>query len=682
MSAQRQRTELLVENLANSDTTRTPEGGPYRRKDAVFASDPSAAQFSSMFESEMSRRQFGRARCRKWSPIQRDPEKRYLPGHPDADKDGYVAYPAHESGRGYGRSAGRVARLSGQRLGDLRGQRHDSTIAGSVQVEPRHVAEHSSQFHPLSQINTDVRRSRRSATAGSSFKDILSSAISEVEGARSDAAKSVRAISFRRRRRSALHDSGHAARRPGISNVHAGAQQSGFRVSGNHEDADVSPPDRIRSWNNSNDLLATLSTSQRWTILIAAVLISAGLYSLVHWQTESGFRPLYTTLAPEDAAVVVQKLKEGSTPYRLSNNGTTVSVPEDKVAELRLEMAGAGVPKSGRIGFEIFDKTNFGMTDFAEHVNYRRALEGELERSVMAIARGGAGARAHLVSAGIGLQRSAAAGEGQRADQDPRRRSSARDRHSRDHASGRERRRRAGSGIRLGAGHARQSAESRRSAPVATQRRFIGRRARIPPQSGAGSDRQAGFHAGAAGGRGPVSRRGLRGMRSDQRRAERREFRSDPLRHGEFAEDRRHFHSDSRHRQGIPGTASNLPDAAPRPPVTGGGTSRKTENINYQTSRTVKRTVLPQGAIKRLSVSVLIDHEVHWEGTGANAKRVLVPPSPERMKVIHDLVAAAAGFNTERGDQLIRREPAVRIHSESGSAADRGCRQRARIRSS
>jgi flagellar M-ring protein FliF len=66
----------------------------------------------------------------------------------------------------------------------------------------------------------------------------------------------------------------------------------------------------------------------------------------------------------------------------------------------------------------------------------------------------------------------------------------------------------------------------------------------------------------------------------------------------------------------------------------------------------VKRTVLPQGSIKRLSVSVLIDDEAHWEGTGANAKRVLVPPSPERMKAIHDLVATTAGFNMERGDQL------------------------------
>jgi flagellar M-ring protein FliF len=63
--------------------------------------------------------------------------------------------------------------------------------------------------------------------------------------------------------------------------------------------------------------------------------------------------------------------------------------------------------------------------------------------------------------------------------------------------------------------------------------------------------------------------------------------------------------------------------------------------------------VLPQGGIKRLSVSVLIDQEVHFEGSGAQAKRVLTPPPPERLKVIHDLAAAAVGLNTERGDQLI-----------------------------
>jgi flagellar basal-body rod protein FlgC len=91
MSAQRARAELLVENLANSETTRTPEGGPYRRKDAVFSSEPADSPFSSIFEAQL-----GRPDGVKVSEIvvdDREPDRRYLPGHPDADKEGYVAFP-------------------------------------------------------------------------------------------------------------------------------------------------------------------------------------------------------------------------------------------------------------------------------------------------------------------------------------------------------------------------------------------------------------------------------------------------------------------------------------------------------------------------------------------------------------------------------------------------------------
>jgi len=125
-------------------------------------------------------------------------------------------------------------------------------------------------------------------------------------------------------------------------------------------------------------IVGSLTGRQLTTILVVAVLVAGGIYGLTQWQREAGFRPLYTTLAPEDAALMVQHLKESGVAYRLSANGTVISVPEDRIAELRLDMAAAGLPKSGRIGFEIFDKTNLGMTDFAEHINYRRALEGEI----------------------------------------------------------------------------------------------------------------------------------------------------------------------------------------------------------------------------------------------------------------------------------------------------------------
>ncbi len=92
MSAQRARAEVLVENIANSETTRTPEGGPYRRKDVVFSSAGVESPFQSVLRSEMSGQGTG-VRVAEIVTDTRDPERRYLPGHPDADKDGYVSVP-------------------------------------------------------------------------------------------------------------------------------------------------------------------------------------------------------------------------------------------------------------------------------------------------------------------------------------------------------------------------------------------------------------------------------------------------------------------------------------------------------------------------------------------------------------------------------------------------------------
>src|SRR5690348_5444997 len=91
MAAQRARAEVLVENLANAETTRTPEGGPYRRKDVVFESASVESPFSSVFNAEVQAA--GGVGIAQVVTDTRDPERRYLPGHPDADRDGYVAYP-------------------------------------------------------------------------------------------------------------------------------------------------------------------------------------------------------------------------------------------------------------------------------------------------------------------------------------------------------------------------------------------------------------------------------------------------------------------------------------------------------------------------------------------------------------------------------------------------------------
>ena len=91
MAAQRARAELLVENLANAETTRTPGGGPYRRKDVVFESSPVEAPLSSVFDAQVN----GPSGVAVTDVItdSSDPERRYMPGHPDADPEGYVAFP-------------------------------------------------------------------------------------------------------------------------------------------------------------------------------------------------------------------------------------------------------------------------------------------------------------------------------------------------------------------------------------------------------------------------------------------------------------------------------------------------------------------------------------------------------------------------------------------------------------
>ena len=91
MAAQRARAELLVENLANSETTRTPEGGPYRRKDAVFESTTVDSPFASVFDAQLQ--SVGGVAVAEVITDTSAPELRYQPGHPDANQDGYVAYP-------------------------------------------------------------------------------------------------------------------------------------------------------------------------------------------------------------------------------------------------------------------------------------------------------------------------------------------------------------------------------------------------------------------------------------------------------------------------------------------------------------------------------------------------------------------------------------------------------------
>src|SRR5262249_39775658 len=90
----------------------------------------------------------------------------------------------------------------------------------------------------------------------------------------------------------------------------------------------------------------------------------------------------FTGLAPEDSASIADELSKDGIPYQLGGGGSTIAGPANKVAESRIKLASAGLPKGGNVGLEIFDQQNFGATDFVQQVNYQRGLEGELARSI------------------------------------------------------------------------------------------------------------------------------------------------------------------------------------------------------------------------------------------------------------------------------------------------------------
>ena len=140
----------------------------------------------------------------------------------------------------------------------------------------------------------------------------------------------------------------------------------------------------LRIWNS-------LGTAQRISLIVVPLLVFALGYGGLKWKHESDFRTLYTSLAPEDASAVAQKIHEAGIEYRLDETGATILVTSETLAEARLALAGAGLPRTGRIGFELFDRANLGASDFTEQVNYRRALEGELERTVATLTLCGTG---------------------------------------------------------------------------------------------------------------------------------------------------------------------------------------------------------------------------------------------------------------------------------------------------
>jgi flagellar M-ring protein FliF len=406
--------------------------------------------------------------------------------------------------------------------------------------------------------------------------------------------------------------------------------------------------------NQIKTLLASLTLGQKIGLVAVILLVAGGVPMFTRWQHEGSFKPLFTGMAPEDAGAIVQKLKESGVEHRLAENGTSVLVPADKVDDVRLEMAGAGLPRSGRIGFELFDKTNLGLTDFSERVNYRRAVEGELERTIKAIneieqarvhvtfpkdsvfldSREPAKASvllhvkpgmrlsppnvvaiANLVASSVeGLSPDAVSIVDMQGNLLSRQQKSADATDSADNAL-----------------DYKHQVEKDLTAKVEST---------LTPLLGDGK-----FRVGIT-------------ADCDFSTSEQTDEVYDPTRsvmsNSQKTEDLSQGGGAS--AGGVPGTPANLPRSTIRSQATGGGgnsVSRRTENVSFETSRTVRQVKVPRGTIKRISAALLVDQDVEWQGKGKTRKRVLIPPSPEKLKTIHDVVAGVLGIVNDRGDQLV-----------------------------
>lgn len=134
--------------------------------------------------------------------------------------------------------------------------------------------------------------------------------------------------------------------------------------------------------NKSLEWLNRLRANPKVPLMVAGSTAVAIVVALVLWAKSPDYSVLYSNISDQDGGAIVTQLTQMNIPYRYTSNGTAIMVPQDKVYDLRLRLAQQGLPKGGAVGFELLDNEKFGISQFSEQVNYQRALEGELARTI------------------------------------------------------------------------------------------------------------------------------------------------------------------------------------------------------------------------------------------------------------------------------------------------------------
>jgi flagellar M-ring protein FliF len=365
------------------------------------------------------------------------------------------------------------------------------------------------------------------------------------------------------------------------------------------------------------------------------------------------YKPLMSGLEPADAQAITAQLAAKKIPYLVSPDGTSITVPADQVDAARLEVASHDSPHSGRIGFEIFDKVSWGQTEFDEKVNYQRALEGELERTIQTMSNVKS-ARVHLVMATDSV------------------------------FMDRERGAKASVTLRLRGGELSRAEISEISRLVA------GAVDELKPADvviiDADSNKSLGLSGGPADpGEGieqELTRRlistlapvvGADRMRasvnveyetsSSEESLEKYDPAVSVTLNMQRSED---VTAPGAGVGGVPGTSTNVAAAKPVPPPAAGATatpapstkaeepsqSSKTESATYGVNRTTRHVIEPAGSIRRVTAAVLLDDALERKQEKGKWVETHRKRNSEELKTISELAQAAIGFNSARGDVI------------------------------
>jgi flagellar M-ring protein FliF len=369
----------------------------------------------------------------------------------------------------------------------------------------------------------------------------------------------------------------------------------------------------------------------------AAVLFSAGIFTSLVMQPS--WRVLYAHLDTADARELGDELAAAKIPFDVSSDGTTLKVPADQLDKARLETAAKGGPKSGRLGFELFDKPNWVGSEFDERVNYQRALEGELEHTIESLGSVKS-AHVHLVlphdSLFIERQEEAKASvllKLKVRDLSPQEVDAIRNlvASAVDHLS-------SGNVTLVDAdGRAQLGVRNPNAIAGGEEQRLADRLvATLEPITGEGNVR-ASVH-----------------LEYDTTAADETDETYDPNGTVTLSMQRSEQQTGDRPTTGgVPGTVSNAPNAQPPllpPPHSAGAASMKEESGTYGASKKTRHIVESPGRLKRATVAVLINDRQQANGRGTAVSQV--PWTPDQMKRITELAQAAVGYDASRGDVI------------------------------